>query len=124
MLKSVFVFCVILFVNSASAEVIVCRGDVSDNPGFTVALQSVGPNASDVPEGTLVEYRMTIRKSRDTIVETVVLAQQEDVIFAWEAVTEKYGKISGHIYLDELEEASVRVESMDHGLELDCEHAQ
>jgi hypothetical protein len=125
MLKAIFTTAIFLLVNQANADVIQCSGNDAVSRDFTLSLTNQGRlSIDDVPEGTPVEFLLIIKNDGETIVNAKVQAEQEDVMFIYEAVTEKYGKIAGHIYMDELDQSSVRVENMDHGLNLDCERTE
>jgi hypothetical protein len=125
MLKAIFAATVIFSVNSASADIFECRGNDAASRDYTVALINQGRvSIDDVPENTPVEFLLLIKNDGETIVSAKVLAEQEDVMFVYEAVTAEHGKIAGTIFMDELDQSSVRVEDMDRRLSLDCERTE
>jgi hypothetical protein len=111
-----------LFVNTAKADIFQCRGNDSESGDYTLLLENHGRmSIDDVPEGTLVPFLLILKNDGNTILKTTVLAQQEDVLFGFEAAS---GKVAGHIYLDELDQSSLSVDSLDHGLNFECERTE
>ncbi len=108
------------FVATAQAETFYCVGNESygTTKNIFVKLQPVGPSVNEVSEGTKVPYKLLVLNGAKIWADTVVQAAKEDVTFSFGANDPINGKIAGRIYLDELEESSIKLNTSE--LSLDC----
>lgn len=105
--------------NAFAIEDMTCKGNKDFGTSETVSVQikAVGKTTNQVPEGTSVPYKITVKNDGEVWADGVVSASQEDVMFGFEGAG-SFGELSGMIYLDELEQSHLSLNDMK--LQLDC----
>ena len=105
---------VLMLAGFANAESITCGfnerySDESQPRALTMTLTSLGKSVNDVYEGTSVPYSLVLKNGDQVWLNVKVKAAQEDVLFAFKHRSREFGNITGHIYMDELDQTSVYV---------------
>ncbi len=83
-----------------------------------MTLTAVTATVNDVREGVKVPYKIVVKNGNKVWADTVVRAAQEDVLFGFGSKTKAYGKITGMIYMDELDQSWVTLNGTN--LHVDC----
>ncbi|MNK89331.1 hypothetical protein D3C87_1093390 [compost metagenome] len=121
-MKALLVLATLLTISGTAQafESIQCKGneEFGTSKNVTMTMKAVDKTNNDVPEGVKVPYELLVMIDNQVVVATTVQAHAEDVMFQFRSKTNRFGKVSGIIYLDELDQTSVTVNDLD--FTLDC----